>query len=170
MPRAADMVGRKPVMLVGLTIYIGVVIGLVFCKFLWLADILMFFGGIGETGRYYVAYVYVVEFMPIKYQDATGLYLFMVFGFTMTFIALQFWFFCSYWQINAAYALFFAVLSLILILVWLPESPRYCYGKKQFDKCRVIMERMSKMNINKKITFEFDNECEDLDQMTKIQD
>lgn len=67
LPRLADMVGRKPMMLTGLCIYITTVVILLFCKKLWLADILMFFGGIGETGRYYVAYVYLVEFNPIKY-------------------------------------------------------------------------------------------------------
>lgn len=91
----------------------------------------------------------------------------MVFGFIMTLIALQFWFVCPYWQINAGYALFFAVVSLILILVWLPESPRYYYGKKMFDKCRAVMEKVSKMNLNQKITFKFDGEFDNSDKEEK---
>ena len=45
-----------------------------------MAYVLIFFGGISETGRYYVAYVYVVEMMPKKWQNLTGLLLFVVFG------------------------------------------------------------------------------------------
>ena len=67
LPRCADLVGRKPMFLLGLTIYLGVVVGCLFCKTLWLCYVLMFMGGICETGRYYVAYVYLVEFMPNKY-------------------------------------------------------------------------------------------------------
>ena len=45
-------------------------------------------GGISETGRYYVAYVYAVEMMPQKYQNNTGLWIFNVFGVAMVYIAL----------------------------------------------------------------------------------
>lgn len=64
LPRAADIVGRKPIFLAGLSLYILVVIGLYFVKNLYTLYVLLFLGGISETGRYYVAYVYVVEMMP----------------------------------------------------------------------------------------------------------
>ena len=54
----------------------------------------------------------------------------MVFGFIMTWVALQFWFIFSHWQINTIYALTFAIASLILTVTWMPESPRYLYGQK----------------------------------------
>jgi len=67
LPRAADIVGRKPMFLLGICIYICVVIGTLFCHKLSVCYFLMFMGGISETGRYYVAYVYLVEFMPLRY-------------------------------------------------------------------------------------------------------
>lgn len=88
LPRAADIVGRKPMFLTGLVIFMAVVITSLFCKSLYLAYFLLFMGGISETGRYYVAYVYLVEFMPIRLQNNAGLYIFVVFGFVMTYIAL----------------------------------------------------------------------------------
>lgn len=63
LPRAADIYGRKPLFLIGLSIYIVDVIALYFCNSLYLLYFLLFAGGISETGRYYVAYVYVVEMM-----------------------------------------------------------------------------------------------------------
>ena len=88
LPRMADIYGRKPLFLVGLSLYIIVVISLYFVKTLPLLYFLLFLGGISETGRYYVAYVYAIEFMPKKLQDATGLYIFLVFGLAMTYIAI----------------------------------------------------------------------------------
>lgn len=64
LPRMADIKGRKPIFLVGLILYFIVVIMTIFNKNLYLAWFNMFLGGISETGRYYVAYVYIVEMMP----------------------------------------------------------------------------------------------------------
>ena len=66
LPRAADVVGRKPVFIVGLVLYIGTVIGLMYARDLSSLYCLMVLGGISETGRYYVAYVYAVEILPKK--------------------------------------------------------------------------------------------------------
>ena len=88
LPRAADIYGRKPLFLIGLALYIVDVIFLYFAGSLWQLYLLMFLGGISETGRYYVAYVYCVELMPKSVQDKTGLFIFLVFGFAMTYIAL----------------------------------------------------------------------------------
>ena len=88
LPRMADIYGRKPLFLAGLSLYIVVVIAIYFAKSISMLYFLLFLGGISETGRYYVAYVYAIEFMPQKVQDATGLYIFLVFGCAMTWIAI----------------------------------------------------------------------------------
>jgi len=67
LPRAADIVGRKPMFLVGLAIFMCVVVSSLFCTNIYFAYFLLFMGGISETGRYYVAYVYQIEFMPDRY-------------------------------------------------------------------------------------------------------
>ena len=64
LPRLADIYGRKPLFLIGLGLYICVAFALIFVKNLGTLYFLMFMGGISETGRYYVAYVYAVEMMP----------------------------------------------------------------------------------------------------------
>ena len=143
LPRAADVIGRKPMFLTGLVIFMCVVITSLFCKNLYLAYFLLFMGGISETGRYYVAYVYLVEFMPIRLQNSAGLYIFVVFGFVMTYIAIQFWFIIKYWQINAAIALVLALASLIFTVAWLPESARFYYGRKRFREAAAVMTKIA---------------------------
>ena len=88
LPRAADIYGRKPLFLIGLCIYICDAVALFFVNNLYLLYFLMFMGGISETGRYYVAYVYTVEMMPKSAQNQAGLYIFLVFGLAMTYIAI----------------------------------------------------------------------------------
>jgi MFS family permease len=67
LPRLADIKGRKPMFLLGLAIYVFVVLASLFNTSLYLAYVILFFGGISETGRYYVAYVYAVEMMPDRF-------------------------------------------------------------------------------------------------------
>ena len=61
LPRLADVVGRKPMFLLGLFLYIVSVIGMLLGSNLNFLYAMIILGGIAETGRYYVAYVYAVE-------------------------------------------------------------------------------------------------------------
>mmetsp|Transcript_28234 Transcript_28234/g.37664 ORF Transcript_28234/g.37664 Transcript_28234/m.37664 type:complete len:181 (-) Transcript_28234:911-1453(-) len=146
LPRAADIYGRKPLFLIGLTLYIAVVVALYFNRSLPLLYTLMFLGGVSETGRYYVAYVYCVEMMPKSVQDATGIYIFLVFGFAMTYIGLQFWYLTKDVYLNNWIALFVGLASWLTVLFWLPESPRFFYGHKKFDKAREVILKMARVN------------------------
>jgi MFS family permease len=64
LPRIADIKGRKPMFLLGLILYITCVLGLLFSKNKILMYFFLIIGGISETGRYYVAYVYAIEIIP----------------------------------------------------------------------------------------------------------
>lgn len=86
--RLADIIGRRPVFMFGLCLHMSVVLGSLVCKSINLAYFLLFLGGLGEVCRYYVAYVYNIEMMPMHLQNATGLYIFLVFGVAMSYIAL----------------------------------------------------------------------------------
>ena len=80
LPRLGDVYGRKPMFLLGLVIYIGALFGLLWCTSLSALYLLLICCGIGETGRYYVAYVYVIEIFPVKHQSLVGLCIFISFS------------------------------------------------------------------------------------------
>lgn len=63
-PRLADVVGRKPMFILGCVLYIISNVVTMFITDLNLLYATIILGGISETGRYYVAYVYAVEIMP----------------------------------------------------------------------------------------------------------
>jgi MFS family permease len=80
LPRLSDIVGRKKIFLVGLALYFMVLVAVLFAtNFYWMC-LLIWLGGVAETGRYYVAYVYAVEMMPKHRQSLCGLLVFVVFG------------------------------------------------------------------------------------------
>ena len=66
LPRLADIYGRKLLFITGLVLYIATVVGLIMATQLNILYALLVLGGISETGRYYVAYVYAVEIMSKK--------------------------------------------------------------------------------------------------------
>ncbi|CDW88844.1 organic cation [Stylonychia lemnae] len=161
LPRASDVYGRRPMFLVGLVLYLIVIIGLVFNTSLYLTYVLLLLGGISETGRYYVAYVYCVEMMPDKYQNLSGLLIFVVFGCLQILFSIYFWFISKEW-INLAYmggAL--SIISFILTIWKLPESPRFYFSKKRFDEARVVLLHIAKFNGKSDINyFVFESETQ----------
>ena len=54
----------------------------------------------------------------------------------MVYIALQFWFITKDCFINYWIALVLAIISLICVTIYLPESPRFLYSKKEFAKAK----------------------------------
>jgi MFS family permease len=133
LPRASDIYGRKPLFIIGLIIYVAVVVSSLFCSNLNFMYFILFMGGISETGRYYVAYVYAVEFMPKHFKDKTGLYIFVCFGVCMVLIAIRFWAISErVWTWNAYLAIVLAITSMVGTIVWLPESPNFLYSRKRF--------------------------------------
>ena len=154
LPRAADIYGRKPLFLIGLSLYIFVVICLYFVGSLAWLYVLLFLGGVSETGRYYVAYVYAIEMMPKRVQDATGIYIFLVFAFAMTYIALQFWFITKDVFTNNWIALVLALMSLVSVTLFMPESPRFLYSQKRFTECKEVLKKIIEMN-GRKIDSDF---------------
>ena len=50
----------------------------------------------------------------------------------MTYIAVQFWFITKDVYVNNFIALALAVTSLILVALFVPESPRYLFSNKKF--------------------------------------
>jgi len=137
-------------------IFVAVVVASLFCKSLWLMYGILFMGGISETGRYYVAYVYCVEFYPSKYGSKVGLYIFMCFGTSMSLIALRFWLIPDRtWTWNAYLAIAMATMSFFLILFFQPESPRFLYSRKKFTEAETALNKICLMNTNEKVKFLF---------------
>ena len=100
-------------------------------------------GGIAESGRYYVAFVYLVEWSPNLNENSAGLWIFEWFGIVMTLIGLQFWLLEPSWTINVMWAYLFGLISLIGVYWKVPESPRYLYSKAMYKETAEVFAYIS---------------------------
>ena len=66
LPVLSDQVGRKPMFILGLILYTITLFGVQFSKTYPFLMAWLVLGGISETGRYYVAYVYAIEIFSSK--------------------------------------------------------------------------------------------------------
>ena len=69
-----------------------------------------------------------------------GLLIFLVFAFVKMFFCIYFWFISKNWLGMAYIGLLLAVTSLGLSLWILPDTPRYYYSNRKFDKAREALK------------------------------
>lgn len=159
-PRASDIVGRKPIFMSGVVSSMFMLVACLYCTNLHLMYALCFFQGIAEYARYSVGYIYLVEFFPKKGQDTAGVSFFLMFGACLAYVAIQFWVVTKNWQANVYIAIALSMLSLPCGL-WIPESPRFYYAQMQFDQTRAVLKQISAINNGGKPTlFTFKTEVE----------
>lgn len=104
---------------------------------------LLFLGGVSETGRYYVAYVYAVEIMPKRLQNRAGLAIFISFGIAKVLICLYFMMSVSKnWKVMGVIATILSVGSYIVTYFTLPESPRFLNGIKKNDEANSVLRKI----------------------------
>ena len=140
LPRLADIKGRKPLFLVGLVLYAFAVVGLLVSSNKWLMYMFLVLGGVAETGRYYVAYVYIIEIFPVRLQNGAGLGIFICFAICKVLICLFFMLTESRnWRVCAYVALTLAALSFFLVLFFLPESPRFLFDQKKYTEATQVL-------------------------------
>lgn len=129
--------------IVGLVLYILSVVGLIMSQDLYTLYGLLILGGVSETGRYYVAYVYAVEIMSKKAQNLAGLSIFMIFAAAKVGICLYIFISNSKdWKYMAYTALAMASYSLITTIFFLHESPRFLEGSKKYDQATIVLQKI----------------------------
>ena len=135
LPRLADKVGRKPMFMLGLIINIFSTVGLFFGRTRIVLYLFLILGGIGETGRYYVAYVYAVEIFPEKQRNSGGLSIFMLMAVAKIGICLYFMLSVDKdWRMMCYMSWLFSIISLTIVFFFVQESPRFHLAKGQFEK------------------------------------
>lgn len=141
LPRKADVVGRKTIFILGLVLYVISIVGLLVSRQQHMLYLMMVLGGVSETSRYYVAYVYAIEILPKRLQDYGGLCIFLLFACFKVMI-------CLYllndpersWKPLAYLAIMLALFSLVGTLLFLPESPRFLYSKNQLQQTTEVLK------------------------------
>lgn len=65
---------------------------------------------------------------------------------TYIFLTLYFRFVSRKWQPTAIYGALQGSVTVLGLLLFLPESPKWLYGKKRYKECYEVMKKMAKTN------------------------
>lgn len=143
LPRLADQVGRKPMFMLGLIINVFATVGLYFGRTSLVLYLFLILGGIGETGRYYVAYVYAVEIFTEKQRNAGGLFIFMLMAIAKVGICLYFMLSVAKdWKMMCYMSWLFSAIAFTLVFCYVQESPRFQLAKGQYEKVKQTVRLM----------------------------
>lgn len=139
-PRMADIYGRRPMYIFGLIKFIASCVGLILSTDIRAMYVFLFLGGLSEAGRCYVGYVYAIEIVPKRMQSLAGLVYWLGPAAGKIFVCLYFMLSKQKdWMIMPLIAITISVISLLLTVVFLPESPRFLYAKKRYPEAQKIL-------------------------------
>ena len=96
-PRMGDIYGRKWPYAISTGLSLGVYLGLILSNNINLSLALFFFLGICTPGKSNIAYVYLLELVPIDWQTYVGTSLLFADGSTMIILSLYFRFMSKDW-------------------------------------------------------------------------
>ncbi len=142
--RLGDIIGRKPVLLFGTTLFWLASIGTYFATNLYLMYFLTFLIGTFEMVRFSLAYLLMIELLP---KDRRNKY-YAACTITESIICLiivGYW-----WQFQNAYHILIAtiVLSFVHVIstIITPESPKLLYSVGRFKEMNESLSYIAKMN------------------------
>ena len=144
-PPLADQVGRRPIALIGITMQAVASIGLLFSTSLIFTYSMIFVMGMAMAPRFFVGYVFSMEFLPQNYTAMATSITLAVDGLVLMWSSLYFMFIDNHWKslyACAVVATFFA----IAITMMQPESPKFLLSKGRYDEARKVITKIAKIN------------------------
>lgn len=140
----ADIMGRKIVILVSLTLIICVSISCTFVSSILTLSVLRGVLGSAHVACYFTAYVYLTEFSTPKNRSYTSNVYIM--SLTSSFLIIDLIsYFNRNWRQLELYASLPSLLALIAFYM-MPESPRWLLATNKIIKAKSVMERIASFN------------------------
>ena len=146
LPRLADLYGRRPVYLFGLILFAATDFCYPFSTTLYLNYALVFLGGISESARYYVGFVYLQELMPSSFQTYSGLLIFVVHAVAKILYDLYFYKMTKSWLYISGFSIILVLLAIVSVIFLMPESPRYLSSRGRKSQAFNSFQRMRDIN------------------------
>ena len=142
-PRLADRLGRKWIILISSAAAAVAYIGIMFSTDIYLTYFFILFNGLSLAGRISVAYVYLMELLPAENRTFVGTTLLA----SESLVGLIGVFVCKYF--HTASFTYFAYPGLamtivgVIMMAFLPESPVYLLRSDKKIQAGVVLRKIS---------------------------
>lgn len=103
-------------------------------------------GGFFSAGRVSVGYCYLMEFSPKKNATWMSTVWNIHDSLTIVWTILFYRFVSSNWHNTLYWCSFVQAISIIFIMCFIPESPKWLYDQKEWTKLKKVMTYMAKKN------------------------
>jgi len=150
LPSWSDIYGRKWPYIGSMVVQLLAIGGLLLSHSIVLTTALMFVVGMCSVGRWTVAYIYLLEMLTTPKQKALGPFVNASAGLGL--ISSTFYL-TTISKNTMPYEFSIFILNLVSVVCgffYLPESPRYLFAKQEFEKCKMILQRIARVNGSEK--------------------
>mmetsp|Transcript_39692 Transcript_39692/g.60825 ORF Transcript_39692/g.60825 Transcript_39692/m.60825 type:complete len:329 (+) Transcript_39692:107-1093(+) len=158
-PLIADRVGRKRPLIFCMIMQTTAYLGIILSHNVHFTTAMFFFVGFFNGGLMGILPNYMNEFVPNKYQNTVTTALNSIDSLVTAYEAVYFYFTRNWLPVHLT-NFFGAILLIFLVLIIIPESPKYYYTWKKHKEARQCLTRVASVN-GKKDNVEkivFDNE------------
>lgn len=143
-PNLADRLGRKKPYFISILTQSLAYALIFFSRDVLMVNFCYFVVGLCAGGRVAIGTTYMNEFLPERWRNlATSIM--NCFDASITIWQAFYYMVNPDWKPLHAYGLVFAIL-MMLVLMTIPESPRYLYAKGRFDETRQVLKDMALSN------------------------
>jgi MFS family permease len=153
LPNLSDKKGRKMMFFICLFIcWLGYVV-LIFLpsanyptnpEVVYWIIFLMFILGSIEAGRSASGYAYFIELAPERYMKLTGTLWLIMDGSTYLWLTIYYRWIAKDWIPTIEFAVAYIFVCLLILLFYIPESPKWLYDKKRYAECQENLLFMAK--------------------------
>ena len=145
-PRMADIYGRKLVFSTALIIQAPTIYGLILSESVNMTTALLFVMGVLSAGRISVAFLYIQEMVPEKSRSIVGTVALGYDCMTMCWATLYFMFISHYTIYWEYFAVIQNVVSVLLLIKLVPESPKWLYEKGRYVEAKDALVAVARAN------------------------
>lgn len=144
-PRMGDVYGRRWPLVISMGISLIIYLILILSTNINLTTVMFLLLGLTNPGKSNVCYIFLLEFIPKKWQTPVSTLLLFADGSTMIFLSLYFRFVSKNWLWFQIFTLSLTTVAFIVIL-FAPESPKYLYSFKRYKESRRNLQYIARFN------------------------
>ena len=145
-PRLADIYGRKKIYSTAMLVQAPVICTMIFSQSIMLTTAMLFMMGVCAAGRASVGFLYIMEMVPNHAKSFVASMVGMLDCMTMIYATIYFMFISHdsvYWEY---FAVFQNIATILLVLMYVPESPKWLFEKGRFKEARETLMYLAKRN------------------------